>query len=210
MLQTVLSFVLLLLLAVLVLIWLFAKAAKSGFLKVLLSGGVLAAVVFVGLFMWDLWSYKQALKEDTIAEVWVKKLDERYFLLSLKPVDGKLSQWHLLGDQWQLDVRLLTWRGPLLTLGKQPLYRLDRLSGRYADIELERSQKRSVYALNTSSGMDLWRLAQFYQTWLHANYGGSVFMPLADGAHYLVKLGARGVSVKANNIQAKQAIDTNW
>lgn len=179
-------------------------------IKAIFSFLLLAAALVVAMVMLDLYSYKQALKETTIAEVWIKKLDEQYFSLKLKPAGQEAEQWLILGDQWQLDVRLLTWRGPLLFLGKQPLYRLDRLSGRYSDIELERSQKRSLYALHTGSVIDLWKWAQRMPTWVHANYGGSVFMPLADNAHYLVQLSARGLSVKANNPQARAATGEPW
>ena len=43
------------------------------------------------------------------------------------------KQYVLYGDQWQIDARVVRWKLPALMAGVPPLYRLERLSGRYGD-----------------------------------------------------------------------------
>lgn len=169
--------------------------------------GLIASVVFL---MLDLWSYKLALKEQALADIHIKQLDEAYFVLKFK-VNGEHEQkFQILGDQWQLDMRLLTWKGPFLTLGFEPIYRFERLSGRYANIDDERLKQRTVYPLNTSSFVDLWRISQIFDFWLHANYGSSLFMPLTDNAKYTIFLSARGLVAKPMNKEAESAVNKIW
>ena len=41
----------------------------------------------------------------------------------------------LRGDEWQMDARVVNWKPPATLLGLDPIYQLDRLSGRYSDID---------------------------------------------------------------------------
>lgn len=213
MLQVLLSFLALILcavsLGVLFKTW-FGKSWFFSWLKGTLGLICLGVVVGAAFLVLDLWSYKQALKENAIAEVSIKQLDEAYFSLSFKPKDGQKRVFQILGDQWQIDLRLLTWKGPFLTLGVEPLYRFDRISGRYTNIEDERLKQRAVYPLDSSNLVDLWRISQSFDFWLHANYGSSLFMPLKDKARYAIFLSARGLVAKPINKEAEDAVGIVW
>jgi len=75
-------------------------------------------------------------------------------------IQGQRDQFFVLtGDEWQLDARLVTWKAPLIILGLEPIFRLDRLSGRYRDVDLERSAPRTVHALSTTPAYDVWTVA---------------------------------------------------
>lgn len=112
------------------------------------------------------------------------------------------------GDQWQLDARVLLFSGPLTWLGLRPVYRLDRISGRYIAFEDETSQPRTAFDLNPSaSWIDFWQLDhRFGLPMLQAKYGSATFMPLRDGASYEVLLSATGLLAKPLNDEAKQAV----
>ena len=63
-------------------------------------------------------------------------------------VDGEPDRLlSMLGDEWQLDARVINWKPPATLLGLEPIYRLERLSGRYPDLVDERTAPRSVHAL---------------------------------------------------------------
>ena len=82
---------------------------------------------------------------------------------------------------------MLKWRGFANLLGLDARYRLERLGGRYVEIEQERSAARSVYALGAAPALDLWLLARAYPRWLpfvDAVYGSATYLPMADGARY--------------------------
>lgn len=188
----------------------FGKSWFFTWLKGTLGFICIGLVLYIGFLILDLWSYKRAFKEELLAEVRIEKLDEQYFLLHFKPVNEPSQAFHLLGDQWQVDMRLLTWKGPFLTLGVQPLYRFDRLSGRYSSIKHEKEKQRTLYELNGSDFVDLWRASKSFNFGLHANYGSSIFMPMVDKARYSVFLHARGLVAKPTNQAAKDALYMGW
>lgn len=171
---------------------------------------LLALAIFLFFSLWDIWSYQSLNKESPLVTVSIYEMGPQEFDLTLADNQGKEQRFRIRGDQWQLDVRLLTWQGPIAALGATPLYRLDRLSGRYLSLEQERNDERTLYNLHPSSGFDLWSLLYKHGFWLDAQYGSAVYMPLVNGAVYAVKLTPKGLIARPLNDVAEQALGTNW
>lgn len=186
---------------------------KGWFLQWLKGSFGFLLVIFVivcGFVLSDLWSYKQFEKEHPIATISVYKLSDQEYDITIATPDGEEQRYQILGDQWQLDVRLLTWKGPLAASGMMPLYRLDRLSGRYLSLEQERTAPRSVYSLAQSRWFDLWQWLNQYSFWLDAHFGSAVFMPLSNGAVYSIRLTPKGLLAKPLNDAAEEALSRSW
>lgn len=179
-------------------------------LKGTVSIALIVATVFLLLGLFDLWSYQQLNKEKLISTVSIYQLDEQEFDLTLIDVDGEEQRFKILGDQWQLDARLLVWKGPINLLAGSPLYRLERLSGRYLTLEQERSAQRTVYELSQSAGFDLWQWFNQYGFWMDAQYGSAVYLPLTNGAVYAVKLSAKGLIARPLNDAAEKSLAQQW
>jgi hypothetical protein len=96
------------------------------------------------------------------------------------------------------------------TFGLRPAYRLDRINGRYYDLEQERTAKRTVYALNESIyNLDVWNWINKYPDWVpvvDAIYGSATYLPMADGALYEVSLSNTGLLARPLNAPAEDAI----
>jgi len=163
-----------------------------------------SSALFMTLF--DFLSYRNLTAEQPIATVSLYEKSPQLFDLTLIDEVGEESRFDLNGDQWQLDVRLITWQGPIAALGAKPLYRLDRLSGRFVSLEQARNGPRSVYALEESAYIDSWKLFRYLSGWLDADYGSAVYMPMINGAVYSVHLTAKGLIVRPLNDVAKEAI----
>lgn len=175
------------------------------------AGMALLAACIAGAFMIvDLWSYRQLLEEEPLATVSIYEVGNQKFDLTLVDAAGEESRYEVLGDQWQLDVRLLIWKGPISALGAMPVYRLDRLSGRYLSLEQERSAPRSVFALTQSRWFDLWSALKGHQLWLEAESGQAVYMPLVNGAVYSVHLTPKGLISRPLNDVAEEALAGGW
>lgn len=175
------------------------------------AGFILLIVSAVAVFMLaDIWSYRQLLEEQPLATVSVYQLDDQVFDLTLMDDNGTEHRFKILGDQWQLDVRLLVWKGPLAAAGMMPLYRLDRVSGRYLSLEQERTAERTVYSLSSSRWFDLWDALHGHHLWLEAESGRAVFMPLVNGAVFSVQLTPKGLMARPMNDVAEQALQTAW
>jgi hypothetical protein len=162
------------------------------------------------LSLFDILSYQNLMEEVPIATISIFEKDDQHFDLTLASVDGVEQRFEIYGDQWQLDARLLTWVGPLAALGNKPLYRLDRISGRYVSLEQARSDRQSIYQLDPSLYVDIWQLLQAVPFWIDANYGSAVYMPMENGAVFAVHLTAKGMNVRPINNIAKRLLNRDW
>jgi len=169
---------------------------------------VLAALV-VAIAM-NLYSYQILVQEQPVAKLRFESLGPQYFRVYLLPTAGDSQVLELRGDQWQIDARVLKWTGWANLLGMKTTYRLERLSGRYRDVQQERMGIRTVFPLNNDKGIDLWaavRKSERKLPWLDAVYGSAAYMPMVDKAQYQVSISNSGLVVRADNAVAQQAVD---
>lgn len=171
----------------------------------------LAGMLLAGLFGWNLWSYHRLTAEQQVADLNFERIASSAFVATLHIPGQAPRRYELHGDDWQLDARLVTWAPWMQVLGKDPIYRLDRLAGRYRDIDQARSRAPSVWALTPNPGIDLWSLARDHGQWLpgvDAAYGSAVYLPMADGAGYRISLSSHGLVARPYNADAASAIST--
>ena len=181
-------------------------------------GGLLllavAAVIFIVSL--NLHTYARLTFEQPVAEiVFEQRGPQRYRATLTQIPSGEMQTFMLAGDEWQLDARVLKWKGWANLLGLDAQYRLERVSGRYRDIQQERNDERTVYGLSENPGVDLWVLSTQYPKWLpfvDAVYGSATYLPMADAARYEVKMTqsgliARPVNNAANEAASKQLIN---
>ena len=148
-----------------------------------------------------------------IAEITIKQKDIQEFTLFISnPGQNDKSQFGLIGDEWQLDMRIITWNNMLSALGLNTLYRFERISGRYTSIENSQKRKHSLYPLNDKNVTDfLWAyMASLYDgSVFRAYYGLALFAPMSDKAKYGIFLTSTGAEVLPLNKYAKQAL-VHW
>ena len=172
------------------------------FLKYSIGSAVAAALAITGLGGLNLYTYQRWTDETPVAELAFTELGPERFEVSLDAIGREPRTLVLEGDEWQLDVRMVKWTDWLTFLGQDPLYRLDRISGRYSDIESARKKQVSMYGLTEAAGLDLWAFARRSGDWLpgiDAAYGSSVFTPMRDGARYRVTLSRTGLVARPLN-----------
>ena len=125
-------------------------------------------------------------------------------------IDGKTDRLlDLRGDEWQMDARVINWKPPATLLGLDPIYQLDRLSGRYSDIDDEMTEKRTVHALSDELTLDVWRVARKFPVLMpgvDAYYGTATYLPMADGARFEVSLTRTALIARPVNEAAREAV----
>ena len=176
----------------------------------LLSGGVVALLgVAAGLVATNLVTYARLTHEQEAARVTTRQLGERQFAVSVQAPGRPPQHFQVRGDEWQIDARVLKWRALGTLLGFDTVYRLERLSGRYGDVQSERAAPRTVYELAADPGVDFWSVARRYPRYLpfaDALYGSAAYVPMAEGAEYVVAVSASGLVVRPANDAARQAV----
>lgn len=163
---------------------------RGAWLTVLLAMALLAAGLSVSLS-----GYQRLIAEAPVATVSVRAFAPQQWALRVDLADGTHESVQLAGDEWQLDARVIKWTPRAVTLGAQPLYRVERVSGRWRDVTQAQAQAPTVAAVGGEGALDLWRLRHEFPQWLawvDADYGSAAYMPMLDGARYTVTLAAGG------------------
>jgi hypothetical protein len=162
--------------------------------------------VLVGL---NLRTYQRLTAEQPAAELQFTRTGERKFSAALSFPDGERQQFELKGDEWEVDARVLKWHAFANLVGFDTAYRLERISGRYTDIQDEQALPRTVYALNPPQRVDFWALVHRFHDWvpwMDALYGSATYLPMSDGALYEIKVSQSGLLARPLNQAARQAV----
>ena len=172
------------------------------------------AIVTLGLGV-ALRGYRLLMAEEPIATLNARQTGPQQFALRLDFPDGSHRSEALAGDEWQLDARVIKWTPRAIELGARPLYRVERLSGRYHDPAQAANAKPSVIDLGGESMLDLWQLKKQFPQWLpwiDADYGSAAYLPLVDGANYRVTLSPTGglVARPADAATAEKLKAAGW
>ena len=151
----------------------------------------------------NLHTYARLTYERPVAELVFEAQGPQSYRATLTQMpSGEMQVFMLAGDEWQLDARVLKWKGWANLLGLDAQYRLERVGGRYRDIEQERHATRTVYALSENPGVDLWQMSMDHPgrlPFVDAVYGSATYMPMADGARYQVSMTQSGLIARPLN-----------
>lgn len=176
----------------------------------LVGAAVVAALGTAGaLLAASLHTYARLTQEQEAARAVFRELAPKRYELILVLKDEPARRFEIRGDEWQIDARVLKWKGMATLIGLDTVYRFERVSGRYADTAQEKSAPRSVHALSTEAGFDLWALLKEQQRWLplaDALYGSAAYAPMADGAQYSVNVSTTGLLIRPLNEASKKAL----
>ena len=186
------------------------RRIASGCMRCAGSMAPLALAAAFALVASNLYTYARLTAERPVARLSFDRTGEQRFRVTLKTPDGRQANFQLAGDEWQLDARVLKWHGWATLAGMEPLYRLERLSGRYSDIDQELSDQRTAIELGSERGLDLWRMANEYPTWIpfvDARYGSATYLPMADRARYEVRITDAGLLARPMDERTQSVID---
>jgi hypothetical protein len=153
--------------------------------------------------------YRLLAEETPVVEIDAHILSPQRWSLVLHWPDGATRQVMLAGDAWRVEAVVLKWKLPAMLAGLPPLYRLDRLSGRYDDATDEAQAPRTVIDFNEAGGFDLLDLHKQYPQWVpdvDVLFGSGVFLPLVDQGHYAVSLMRTGALVARPDEATEQKI----
>jgi hypothetical protein len=98
-----------------------------------------------------------------------------------------------------VDARILKWHALANTLGLHTAYELDRVGGRYREIDKERATSRTLYALAQQKPVDLFDLRRryaFLAPFFDAEYGSAAFVPVSEPAELELRVSTTGLLIR--------------
>jgi len=139
----------------------------------LLAGATLCAALAVSVH-----GYRALTREEVAAVVEIEPVVRQRFVAQVTLADGRSRSFELAGDELYVDARVLKWSPWANLLGLHTSYALDRIAGRYADLEAERHEPRSVHSLVGGAPLDAFALRRKHELLaplVDASYGSATF-----------------------------------
>jgi hypothetical protein len=143
--------------------------------------------------------YRAFTREEVVASVTTRRLAPQRFEAHVSFPDGRDTTFLLGGDEFYMDAHILKWKPIANVLGFHTDYELDRISGRYFDVEEEQSNPRTVFALSSSKPIDLFDLRRRHPLlgWLvDAEYGSGTFIATDDEVKFEVLVSTTGLMIR--------------
>ncbi|EKE76163.1 hypothetical protein [Gallaecimonas xiamenensis] len=163
------------------------------FLLTLLSGLLVSSLLFFALYH----TYERLTDEAPVAWLRFDKLGEQHYQLHLRTTDQcQERSFPIKGDDWRLDARFIKWPHWLTLMGFEPQYRLERVEGRYRNIQQSNDLPHKAYALSPQT----WVQPQWLDTLsflVDTEFGSSTYAPMDKGQDYVVYRSNSGLFARA-------------
>lgn len=168
-----------------------------------------AVLTFLGLPValvgWNLHTFHRLTDEAPIAKLRFVEMAPQQFSVELRSGNFCDPQhFRLEGDQWRLDARFLKWKPVANLFGLDAMYRLDRLGGRYSNIDEANSRTSVAYDIAGKPGIDLTDyLDESWLSWTPVDtlFGSSVYETVDPAYEYTVYRSQSGLLVRRQPIE---------
>ena len=157
--------------------------------------GIAAITGSIGL---NVYGYQRLTWETPVAEVHVIQALKQGWVVSLREPNQAAQEFYLAGDQWRLEAQVIKWDSWANLLGLDSQYRLERLSGRYRDINQAKQTPPTAYDLQADHSPLLDRIPSEWQPWVDTHYGNGVYMSLTADAHYPISISQNGLIARTS------------
>lgn len=154
--------------------------------------------------------YDRFNQETPIARLRFRQTGEDTYQAELRYGDFCRPRYYTVeGDQFQLDAGFIKWKGLGVLLGFAPRYRLDRLSGRYSDVDRQNERGTTAYDLAPDVLVDFFAAnPQGDSNWLvDTRYGSSVYLAMNPDMGYTVYATEDGLITRATPLQEPRRQD---
>lgn len=181
------------------LIALFRAQVGSFTVKTVLGLLMLAIGGILGMIAFGINGYQTLTRENVAARISVSPLAPQRFAAIFYYPDGKIANFVIAGDEIYVDAHILKWQPLANLLGLHTAYELDRVGGRYRDIEQERTAERTIHSLAEDKFVNLFDLRQrhtFLSILLDAKYGSATFVPVTQPAELELKISTTGLLMR--------------
>lgn len=181
-----------------------------------LSGGVMTVILLLvsllfGAVSVGLRGYDALTREDVVVVVHTTPLGQQRFEARFVFPNGTERTFELAGDQLYVDAHILKWKSVANVFGLHTQYTLDRVGGRYEQLDHERTRPRTVHALGERSVIDLYRLRQrwdrlspLYDT----EYGSATWVDARSAGSFELRVSTTGLLLRPRATRADTALSS--
>lgn len=167
--------------------------------------GLAGVVAFTGL---NLQTYNRLTYEREVANISFEATEtlDTYTAKLIYP-GGETDEFVIKGDEWNLNARVIKFKPFSNMLGYDSVYKLDRLYGRYEDVE--RAAETNGIRLNENPGLDVRILARDFGGRFgvqDASFGSGVYNPMEHGLSYDIYMTQDAMIARSANAETRARI----
>jgi len=154
----------------------------------------LAVTVLVGMR-----GFTTLTREDTAAWIRTVPAGDQEFVAHFRLPDGRVEVFELTGDELYVDAHILKWKSVVNLFGLHTVYELDRVAGRYSELDDERHAERTVFSLSPTRSVDLFHLrraSELLAPLVDAEYGSASFIAARDTALWELRVSTSGLLLR--------------
>ncbi len=143
--------------------------------------------------------YRALTHEELAAVVKIAPIGPQRFKARFRFPDSSRAEFILAGDEFYIDAHILKWKPLANIIGLKTVYELDRVAGRYSNLEDERTKPRTVFSLSRAKPINLFYLRRKYTFLSHffdAEYGSATFISVNKSSEVKVLVSITGLLVR--------------
>lgn len=126
----------------------------------------------------------------------------------LYPSNLRETEFIIHGDQWRVDAKFLKMKSIFSALGLSPRYALERIEGRYSDINLQNKLPSIAYELD---GGDISDGTLFnWSPFIDSEYGSSTYLEIETGYDFIVFKTNTGIISRKEKIETSKQEKCSW
>lgn len=143
--------------------------------------------------------YRALTREKLIAVIETSPSGDQTFRATFYFPDKRKSTFVLAGDELYVDAHILKWKPIANLLGIHTYYELDRVAGRYTELQDEQSKTRTVYSLARSKPVNLFDLRRKFpilNPLVDAEYGSATFIMAGAQQQFELRVSTTGLLIR--------------
>jgi hypothetical protein len=180
---------------------LFGSAMRFVITLLMLSLSALFGTISIAIH-----GYNALTREDVAAIVKIEPAGAQKFKAHFYLPDGSEKEFSLSGDQLYVDAHILKWKRVANIFGVHTTYELDRVAGRYEDLNDEKTKARTVYTLSKDKPVnmfDLRRMFEILKPLVDAEYGSATFTDLNKAEEFKIMVSTSGLLIRKAGEEAR-------
>lgn len=151
--------------------------------------------------------YDRLSDEKPLAQVKFEQIEPGYYTLFLaEGDDDDFEEYKIFGDQWRIDAQFVKMRPWANVLGLDAQYNLERLQGRYSNINDENTKPHLAHDLGENDLIDLPQFFLDYNLVMDAEYGSSSYADIDTHRLYTVYRTQSGIIIRSEPLPVEEGM----
>ncbi|MEJ2312070.1 MAG: hypothetical protein P8Y10_03465 [Gemmatimonadales bacterium] len=176
------------------------RRALGATLGLLVATLLLSLAALFATFTIATQGYRALTHEEIAVLAATEPAGEQQFSARFVFPDGREETFMLAGDELYVEAYILKWKPLLNLLGFHTSYELDRVAGRYSELDEERAEPRTIYTLAAPKPFNLFDLRRRYPLlfapFVDAEYGSATFVEVDEAAELEVRVSTTGLLIR--------------